>query len=58
MKEVAMELEGLRILSKHPWTEHLVREEEAIGLMGDQPSDLFTVTIYIDELWAVLRTSQ
>lgn len=26
----------------------MVHEEEAIGLMGEQPSDLFTVTVYTD----------
>ncbi|KAL3826133.1 hypothetical protein ACJIZ3_022162 [Penstemon smallii] len=40
MKEVAMELEGLRKLSKHPWTEQEVEEEE-IGLMCEQTSDLY-----------------
>ncbi|KAG8377044.1 hypothetical protein BUALT_Bualt09G0127100 [Buddleja alternifolia] len=45
MKEVAMELEGLRKLSKHPWSQQEV-EEEAVGLMSEQqPSDLYSVAI-------------
>ncbi|KAL0426225.1 UNVERIFIED_CONTAM: Wall-associated receptor kinase [Sesamum latifolium] len=43
MKDVAMELEGLRKLSKHPWAQQEV-EEEAVGLMSQQ-SDLYTVPI-------------
>lgn len=41
MKEVAMELEGLRKLSKHPWTEQVVQEED-VPLMNEQ-SDLYAV---------------
>ncbi|KAL0344439.1 UNVERIFIED_CONTAM: Wall-associated receptor kinase [Sesamum radiatum] len=43
MKDVAMELEGLRKLSKHPWAQQEV-EEEGVGLMSQQ-SDLYTVPI-------------
>ncbi|KAL0333181.1 UNVERIFIED_CONTAM: Wall-associated receptor kinase [Sesamum angustifolium] len=43
MKDVAMELEGLRKLSKHPWAQQEV-EEEGVGLMSEQ-SDLYTVAI-------------
>ncbi|PIN11282.1 Serine/threonine protein kinase [Handroanthus impetiginosus] len=35
MKEVTMELENLRKLSKHPWTQQEV-EEEAVGLVSQQ----------------------
>ncbi|CAA0830568.1 Wall-associated receptor kinase 2 [Striga hermonthica] len=36
MKEVAMELEGLRRFTRHPWAQQQqVREEEAVGLMGE-----------------------
>ncbi|XP_057801208.1 wall-associated receptor kinase 2-like [Salvia miltiorrhiza] len=41
MKEVAMELEGLRKLSKHPWTQQQA-EEEVVPLMIEQ-SDLYAV---------------
>ncbi|KAH6824750.1 hypothetical protein C2S53_010825 [Perilla frutescens var. hirtella] len=41
MKEVAMELEGSRKLSKHPWTEQQVQEED-VPLMNEQ-SDLYAV---------------
>ncbi|KAK4392331.1 Wall-associated receptor kinase [Sesamum angolense] len=43
MKDVAMELEGLRKLSKHPWAQEEV-EEEGVGLISEQ-SDLYTVAI-------------
>ncbi|KAL1543574.1 wall-associated receptor kinase 2-like [Salvia divinorum] len=42
MKEVAMELEGLRKLSKHPWTGQQL-EEEGVPLMSEQQSDLYAV---------------
>lgn len=42
MKEVAMELEGSRKLSKHPWTEQQL-EEEGVPLMSEQQSDLYAV---------------
>lgn len=45
MKEVVMELEGLRKLSKHPWTHQQDVQEEAVGLMSEEPSDLYTITI-------------
>ncbi|KAL8509218.1 hypothetical protein ACS0TY_016413 [Phlomoides rotata] len=43
MKEVGMELEGLRKLSKHPWTEQEA-EEEGVALMSEQ-ADLYAVPI-------------
>ncbi|KAK6125983.1 hypothetical protein DH2020_040291 [Rehmannia glutinosa] len=43
MKEVAMELEGLRKLSRHPWTQQEVQEEN-VGLLSEQ-SDLYAVPI-------------
>ncbi|KAI3447801.1 hypothetical protein Pfo_004466 [Paulownia fortunei] len=46
MKEVAMELEVLRKLSKHPWAQQEV-QEEAVGLMSEQ-SDLYAVPINSD----------
>lgn len=44
MKEVAMELEGLRKFTRHPWIQQEV-DEEAVGLMNEESSDLYTVTI-------------
>ncbi|XP_057801212.1 wall-associated receptor kinase 2-like [Salvia miltiorrhiza] len=46
MKEVAMELEGLRKLSKHPWTEQQL-EEEGVPLISEQ-SDLYAVPMSSD----------
>lgn len=46
MQEVAMELEGLRKLSKHPWTEQEAQEED-IPLMSEQP-DLYAVPMSSD----------
>ncbi|KAL2500227.1 Wall-associated receptor kinase 2 [Forsythia ovata] len=46
MKEVAMELEGLRKFTKHPWVQQ-ENQEESVGLMSEQ-SDLYTVTINPD----------
>lgn len=46
MKEVAMELEGLRKFTKHPWAQQ-ENQEESAGLMVEQ-SDLYTVTINPD----------
>ncbi|GFQ00507.1 wall-associated receptor kinase-like 2 [Phtheirospermum japonicum] len=46
MKEVAMELEGLRKISKHPWAGQEEVQEEGVGLMSrDQQSDLYEVPI-------------
>ncbi|XP_047307696.1 wall-associated receptor kinase 1-like [Impatiens glandulifera] len=42
MKEVAMELEGLKRYTKHPWVQTL-NQEESVGLMGVESSDLYTV---------------
>ncbi|KAK4478450.1 hypothetical protein RD792_013925 [Penstemon davidsonii] len=47
MKEAAMELESLRKLSKHPWAGQEVEEEE-IGLMSEQTSDLYSVGVSPD----------
>ncbi|KAL1539521.1 hypothetical protein AAHA92_23994 [Salvia divinorum] len=43
MKEVAMELEGLRKLNKHPWTEQQA-EEDVVPLVNQQ-FDLYAVPI-------------
>ncbi|KAA8517761.1 hypothetical protein F0562_015234 [Nyssa sinensis] len=43
MKEVAMELEGLRKFTKHPWVQQQ-SHEEAVGLINEA-SDLYTVSI-------------
>ncbi|KAL3622758.1 hypothetical protein CASFOL_033366 [Castilleja foliolosa] len=46
MKEVAMELEGFRKISRHPWAGQDEVHEEGVGLMGhDQQSDLYEVPI-------------
>ncbi|KAK6118268.1 hypothetical protein DH2020_048054 [Rehmannia glutinosa] len=46
MKEVAMELEGLRKFTKHPWAHQSVHEEESVGLMNESGSvDLYAVPI-------------
>ncbi|KAK4478448.1 hypothetical protein RD792_013923 [Penstemon davidsonii] len=47
MKEVTIELERLRKWSKYPWTEQEVQEDVS-GLMSEQPSDLYSVTINPD----------
>ncbi|KAK6145499.1 hypothetical protein DH2020_022319 [Rehmannia glutinosa] len=47
MKEVAMELEGMRKFSKHPWIQQENREENE-ALLGEQsglPSDLYAINI-------------
>ncbi|XP_059669519.1 uncharacterized protein LOC132314713 [Cornus florida] len=41
MKEVAMELEGLKKFTKHPWV-HQQSHEESVGLVSEEP-DLYTV---------------
>ncbi|KAL8526633.1 hypothetical protein ACS0TY_015728 [Phlomoides rotata] len=41
MKEVAMELEGLRKFNKHPWANLPVIDEESVGLMNGGSSDLY-----------------
>ncbi|XP_075486249.1 wall-associated receptor kinase 2-like isoform X2 [Primulina tabacum] len=43
MKEVANELENLRRLGNHPWIQQEV-EEETVGLMSEQESDLYAVS--------------
>lgn len=47
MKEVAMELEGLRKLTKHPWANnHHHGHEEAVSLLSEnEESDLYAVSI-------------
>ncbi|XP_047309627.1 putative wall-associated receptor kinase-like 16 [Impatiens glandulifera] len=42
MKEVAMELEGLKRYTKHPWAQ-TPNQEEGVRLMGDESSDLYIV---------------
>ncbi|KAL9150556.1 hypothetical protein ABFS82_12G175900 [Erythranthe guttata] len=45
MKEVVRELESLKKFSKlHPWVQQRV-EEEAVGLMSEEPSDLYAIEI-------------
>ncbi|KZV49654.1 wall-associated receptor kinase 3-like [Dorcoceras hygrometricum] len=44
MKEVANELESLRRLGNHPWIHQEVGEEQ-VGLMSEQESDLYAVSI-------------
>ncbi|KAL0333183.1 UNVERIFIED_CONTAM: Wall-associated receptor kinase-like 1 [Sesamum angustifolium] len=44
MKEVVTELESLRKFTKHPWVQQQV-QEEAVGLMSEESSDLYTVAI-------------
>ncbi|KAL8526635.1 hypothetical protein ACS0TY_015730 [Phlomoides rotata] len=48
MKEVAMELEGLRKFNKHPWADQpAVNDEESIGLMNETSgsADLYATPI-------------
>ncbi|KAK6152531.1 hypothetical protein DH2020_015166 [Rehmannia glutinosa] len=45
MKEVVMELEGLRKFSRHSWIVQNDVEEEGVGLINEDLSDLYTVTI-------------
>ncbi|GFP92191.1 wall-associated receptor kinase 2 [Phtheirospermum japonicum] len=46
MKEVAMELQGLRKFTKHPWAHQHVDHEECVGLLNDSESeDLYAVPI-------------
>ncbi|KAL2479432.1 Wall-associated receptor kinase 2 [Abeliophyllum distichum] len=53
MKEVAMELEGLRKFTKHPWT-HQPEHEESVGLMNpNESSDLYTAPITSTDLYTV-----
>ncbi|XP_028056612.1 wall-associated receptor kinase 2-like [Camellia sinensis] len=41
MKEVAMELEGLRMTEKHPWVNDVTDSEETQHLLGDQFLDAY-----------------
>ncbi|KAL7263065.1 hypothetical protein ACSBR1_001274 [Camellia fascicularis] len=41
MKEVAMELEGLRMTDKHPWVNDIKDSEETQHLLGDQLLDAY-----------------
>ncbi|KAI8015633.1 Wall-associated receptor kinase 5 [Camellia lanceoleosa] len=41
MKEVAMEIEGLRMMEKHPWVDDNKNLEETQYLLGDQLSDTY-----------------
>lgn len=46
MKEVAMELEGLRRFTKHPWAQtQQCQDEETHGLMTEQTSDLYAINM-------------
>ncbi|KAL2500507.1 Wall-associated receptor kinase 2 [Forsythia ovata] len=49
MKEVAMELEGLRKLTKHPWNQQ-GNPEENIALLSEQSTDLYDITITGQEI--------
>ncbi|KAL8517231.1 hypothetical protein ACS0TY_015453 [Phlomoides rotata] len=56
MKEVAMELEGLRKFNKHPWANQSARiDEEYVGLMIETPgsSDLYAAPITSTDLYTV-----
>ncbi|KAJ8535684.1 hypothetical protein K7X08_023404 [Anisodus acutangulus] len=44
MKKVAMELEGLRWFTKHPWSQES-QDEETLGLITEQTSDLSAINI-------------
>ncbi|KAK6125982.1 hypothetical protein DH2020_040290 [Rehmannia glutinosa] len=50
MKEVVMELEGLRKFSRHSWSVQNDVEEEGVGLINEELSDLYTVTIDTAEI--------
>lgn len=54
MKEVAMELEGLRKFTKHPWANQSVHEEN-VGLINNQSeaSDLYTSPIPSNDLYSI-----
>lgn len=57
MKEVAMELESARKFNKHPWIQQEV-EEETVGLMNEESSDLYSVSIntqHSSEMYSVHR---
>ncbi|KAF5450679.1 hypothetical protein F2P56_031009 [Juglans regia] len=45
MKEVAMELEGLRIMGKHPWVKADLYTEETENLLGP-PTHSFNIDVY------------
>ncbi|MCD7459791.1 hypothetical protein HAX54_041954 [Datura stramonium] len=46
MKEVAMELEGLRRFTKHPWSQtQQCQDEETLGLITEQSSDLYAINM-------------
>ncbi|PHT68927.1 hypothetical protein T459_28414 [Capsicum annuum] len=46
MKEVAMELEGLRRYTKHPWSQtQQCQDEETIELITEQTSDLYAINM-------------
>lgn len=46
MKEVAMELEGLRKFTKHPWSKtQQCQDEETLGLITGQASDLYAINM-------------
>ncbi|KAK4709486.1 hypothetical protein R3W88_030411 [Solanum pinnatisectum] len=46
MKEVAMELEGLRKFTKHPWSKtQQCQDEESLGLLTEQTLDLYAINM-------------
>ncbi|WMV56284.1 hypothetical protein MTR67_049669 [Solanum verrucosum] len=46
MKEVAMELEGLRKFTKHPWSKtQQCQDEESLGLITEQTLDLYAINM-------------
>ncbi|KAM3398633.1 hypothetical protein P3S68_002149 [Capsicum galapagoense] len=46
MKDVAMELEGLRRYTKHPWCQtQQCQDEETIELITEQTSDLYAINM-------------
>ncbi|THG01127.1 hypothetical protein TEA_025903 [Camellia sinensis var. sinensis] len=55
MKEVAMELEGLRMMEKHSWVNDIKDLEETQYLLGDQLSDVYGDGQLI-RTWSILVT--
>ncbi|KAM1213112.1 hypothetical protein PS2_004567 [Malus domestica] len=48
MKEVVMELEGMRITEKHPWEKAEICSEETKCLLGPGNSDVYHVDVRVD----------
>ncbi|KAH6837555.1 hypothetical protein C2S53_009862 [Perilla frutescens var. hirtella] len=59
MKEVAMELEGLRKFNKHPWANPNV-DEESVGLMNpnEAAADLYSVPVTAGDLYTAPISSE